>query len=88
MSDSDAKCYAATPAATLEQHIMDCRIAKSEPEWWAKCEIERLRAELEQIIDFAVIRRQDGIEMGATVWRLALDDIIKDAHDALKAGAK
>lgn len=40
------KPAAATPAATLEKHIMDSGIAKSEAEWWAKREIERLRADL------------------------------------------
>lgn len=44
MSDGD-KCYAATPAETLEQHILDSRIAKNESEWWAHKEINRLRAE-------------------------------------------
>ena len=44
MSD-DAKCYAATPAATLEQHITDSNVAKNEAEWWAYHEINRLREE-------------------------------------------
>lgn len=88
MSDSEAKCYAATPAATLQQHVMDCRIAKSEAEWWAKREIERLRSELEQISDHARTRRQDGISMGATVWKIALEEIVKDVDEALKEGAK
>ena len=44
MSD-DAKCYAATPAATLEQHITDSNVAKNEAEWWAYHEISRLREE-------------------------------------------
>ena len=46
MSD-DAKCYAATPAATLEQHITDSNVAKNEAEWWAYHEITRLREELD-----------------------------------------
>ena len=41
----DAKCYAATPAATLEQHITDSRVPKNEAEWWAYHEIGRLREE-------------------------------------------
>lgn len=45
MSD-DANCYAATPAATLEQRITDSNVAKSEAEWWAYHEITRLREEL------------------------------------------
>jgi len=44
MSD-DAKCKATTPAATLEQHITDSRVPKSEAEWWAYHEITRLREE-------------------------------------------
>jgi len=43
MSD-DKKQYEATPAATLEQRVMDPRIPKSETEWWSFREIERLRA--------------------------------------------
>jgi|688.fasta_scaffold997684_3 hypothetical protein len=43
MSD-DKKPFQSTPTATLEQHVMDARIAKSEAEWWANREIERLRA--------------------------------------------
>jgi hypothetical protein len=46
MSD-DKKPFQSTPAATLEQHVMDARIAKSEAEWWASREIERLRARVE-----------------------------------------
>jgi hypothetical protein len=41
MSD-DKKPFQSTPAATL-----DARIAKSEAEWWASREIERLRARVE-----------------------------------------
>lgn len=47
-------------------------------------EIERLRQEFREIITFAETRRQDGIEMGAAVWRIALEDIIVTARDALK----
>ena len=48
MSD-DKKPFQSTPAATLEQHVMDARIAKSEAEWWASREIERLRARVEHL---------------------------------------
>lgn len=54
----------------------------------AASENERLRQEFREIITFAETRRQDGIEMGATVWRIALEDIISDARDALNGGAK
>ena len=33
---------------------------------------------------FAQTRIQDGIEMGATVWRIALEDIARENHTALK----
>jgi hypothetical protein len=46
MSD-DKKQYEATPAATLEQRVMDPRIEKSETGWWAHREIKRLRDEVE-----------------------------------------
>jgi len=48
VNDGD-KCYAATPAETLEQHITDCRIAKNDAEWWAHHEILRIRAENEKL---------------------------------------
>lgn len=41
----EGKCYASTPPATLEQWIMDGNVPKNEREWWAKKEIDRLRAE-------------------------------------------
>ena len=45
----DKKPFQSTPAATLEQHVMDARIAKSEAEWWANREIERLRARVAEL---------------------------------------
>ena len=47
-------------------------------------EIARLRDEFAEVITFAETRRQDGIEMGAAVWRIALEDIVKDARAALE----
>ena len=43
---TDEKCYKSTPAKDLEDRIMNSNIAKSEAEWWAKGEIERLRGRL------------------------------------------
>ena len=43
------KQYASTAAATLEAHILSVHSAKSEAEWWAQREIERLRAENEKL---------------------------------------
>lgn len=48
MSD-EHKQYASTAAATLEAHILSVHSAKSEAEWWAHREIERLRAENEKL---------------------------------------
>lgn len=48
MSD-EHKQYASTAAATLEAHILSVHSAKSEAEWWAQREIERLRAENEKL---------------------------------------
>ena len=48
MSD-DKPPMQATPASTLEQHIMDPRVAKSEAEWLACREIERLRARVAEL---------------------------------------
>ena len=44
MSDIE-KAYQATPAATLEQQIMDPNFPKNEREWWAADRIEQLEAE-------------------------------------------
>lgn len=41
----------ATPAEMLERHITDPCIPKSEAEWWAHREIERLRAALRDALD-------------------------------------
>ena len=53
MSD-EHKQYASTAAATLEAHILSVHSAKSEAEWWAQREIERLRAENEKLRDALV----------------------------------
>jgi len=50
MSDA-TKCYAATPAATLEQHITASNVAKNDAEWWAHREIKRLREENARLRD-------------------------------------
>jgi hypothetical protein len=43
---TDEKCYKSTPAKDLEDRIMNSNIPKSEAEWWACNEIERLRERL------------------------------------------
>ena len=45
MSDQVNKEYQATPAATLEQQIMNPNFPKNEREWWAAARIEQLEAE-------------------------------------------
>ena len=50
--------------------------------------VEELRAELQGIVDHATVRRQDGIEMGAAVWRIALEDIAREARSALARTAR
>ncbi len=44
-----------TPATTLEQQIMDSNFPKSEREWWAQGEIERLRSAIEAIERIAFV---------------------------------
>lgn len=47
---------------------------------------ERLRDHIFGHAEFAEYRIKDGIELGATVWRLALEDIAKESRTALSAG--
>ena len=46
MSDQVNKAHQATPAATLEQQIMDPNFPKNEREWWAADRIAQLEAAL------------------------------------------
>ena len=48
-------------------------------------EIQRLREHVSEHITFAETRIQDGIDLGATVWRLALEDIAKENRAALSS---
>lgn len=43
---------------------------------------------LESIADFAEVRLKDGHDMGARIWRIALEDIVRDARAALSQGGK
>ena len=49
MSDAFGKENRATPAATLEQEILDPNHPKNEREWWAADTIIALRAEVEKL---------------------------------------
>lgn len=46
MSDAVNKAHQATPAATLEQQIMDPNFPKNEREWWAAARIQQLETAL------------------------------------------
>jgi hypothetical protein len=43
------------------------------------------RAHIEEHITFAETRIQDGKELGATVWRIALEDMAKESREVLAA---
>ena len=57
MSDTFGKANRATPAATLEQKILDPNHPKNDREWWAADEITRLRAEVEKLNAHIVTQR-------------------------------
>ena len=72
----------ATPAETLERHITDPRIPKSESEWWAHREIEKQSEENERLRE--ALRRigmpdqnisycWDGHEIAVLIAREALE---------------
>lgn len=71
----------ARAAETLEQHIMDVNIPKSDAEWWAKRHIEALRTEL------AVERAAPAIDWEAK-FKKAVADLEKADREiaALKNG--
>ena len=72
MSDIE-KAYQATPAATLEQQIMDPNFPKNEREWWAAARIEQLEAALRGIKWRSADR--DNMEFAATITYLQMDAI-------------
>ena len=49
MTDTFGKANRATPAATLEQQILDPNHPKNIREWWARLEITALRAKVEKL---------------------------------------
>lgn len=51
----------------------------------AAATIRALRDHIRESITFAETRIADGIEMGATVWRIALEDIARENRAALEA---
>lgn len=78
MSD-DGQYYDATPAASLEEHILNPNIAKSETEWWAHREILRLRAQLHsEIVSHADMQKAYEFQRD-TLWgeRAALRKKVK-----------
>ena len=81
MSDLMNKEYQATPAATLEQQIMDPNFPKNEREWWAADEIERLRAALDTV-------RASGLLIGSTTLHDRVRSAVYNAIDANPAALK
>lgn len=51
-----------------------------------RAENERLRAHITEQITIVETRIKDGDEMGARVWRIALEDVASEAQTALAAG--
>jgi hypothetical protein len=76
---TDAKCMQATPAATLEEHIMDSRHAKTEAEWWASREIISLRQQLAEANETL----KDHGEIQADLCR-QLDELEDDEQKAVE----
>ncbi len=46
MSDASDKSYQATDPIELRDQVMDCRVAKTEREWWSMRFIEKLESQL------------------------------------------
>ena len=74
----EQKAGRATPASTLEQHIMDSNIAKSEAEWWARTELTTLRAEVKRLNRDIEMNLEHDVERAMVV----LDS--REAMDALQ----
>lgn len=68
VSELSDKPMQARTVETLEQHIMDANIAKSDAEWWARERIETLRARLD------AERKAPGIDWEAK-FKLAATDL-------------
>ena len=79
MSDQVNKEYQATPAATLEQQIMNPNFPKNEREWWAAARIEQLEAALKPLCctcDRAASDECSRAEVNCAFWnaRAVLED--------------
>lgn len=82
----------ATPAETLERHITDPCIPKSEAEWWAHREIakqreesEKLRAEIERLKEEPALLRAALIDL-CNASRGALADAYGRARNSKLKG--
>lgn len=51
-------------------------------------EVERLREHVSEQVTHVETRIQDGIELGATVWRIALEDVARENRAALATEAE
>ena len=58
MSDTFGKENRATPAATLEQQILDPNHPKNDGEWWAADEITALRAEVDNLKSMVIAQEK------------------------------
>jgi hypothetical protein len=65
------------------QDVHSCHDACEVPMCVMQRENAALREALTDVAKFAETRHHDGIEMGASVWRIALEDIIQDVQTAL-----
>jgi len=72
---------ALNPDGALAASRIEALIAERDA---ARAKIERLRRDLADIGILAEMRIKDGNDMGASVWRIALEDIAKEARAALK----
>ena len=66
-----------------EQYLCDSEIIDK-----IKAERDALREHIAGQVTHVETRIQDGIEMGATVWRIALEDNVRENRKALEAGMK
>ena len=92
MSDQLNKEYQATPAATLEQQIMNPNFPKNEREWWAAARIEQLEAALRDMAQedatnarrmrTAIVMARKKLDISRPVWTgpiLQADGILEQA---------
>jgi len=77
VSEHGDKPVMARAAETLEQHIMDVNIAKTDAEWWAREEIASLRDKFKKAITdlAAAVRERDRYHLDADESANIVDDL-------------